>query len=68
VLNVLPNAGIALLDPVTDQECDDPWGPLDVRVVAGTTQLPNNCTTGDGCGQTCNDGASACVSSAFDPF
>lgn len=68
MLDVLPEAGIALLDPVTDQGFDDPWASLDVRVVAGTAQLPSNCATGDGCGNTCADGASACVSAVFDPF
>lgn len=68
MLDLLPPAGIALLDPVTANGFDDPWAELDVRVVAGTTQLPNNCSTGDGCGNTCQEGASACVSTAFDPF
>lgn len=66
--DLLLPAGTALLDPMTTEGFDDPWVPLDVRVVAGTTQLPHNCTTGDGCGQTCANGASACVSAAVDPF
>lgn len=41
---------------------------LDVRVVVAAH--PNGklmCSTGDGCGQTCSQGASACNSFADDP-
>lgn len=41
---------------------------LDVRVVVAAH--PNGklmCTTGDGCGQTCSQGASACNSFVDDP-
>lgn len=53
---------------------DRPAGPeedefaLDVRVVVAAH--PNGklmCTTGDGCGQTCSQGASACNSFVDDP-
>lgn len=42
---------------------------LDVRVVVATH--PNGklqCSTNDGCGSTCSNGASACNSFVADPF
>ncbi|MGW1764487.1 FxLD family lanthipeptide [Streptomyces sp. NPDC002073] len=47
---------------------DDEFRPLDVRVVVATKPHgPLQCTTGDGCGSTCTNGASACNSEAEDP-
>ncbi|GAA1748769.1 FxLD family lanthipeptide [Streptomonospora arabica] len=50
--------------PLNDDEFE-----LDVRVVLAAH--PNGklqCNTGDGCGQTCQTNASACVSFTGDPF
>lgn len=47
---------------------DDDFAPLDIKVVVATH--PHGklmCSTGDGCGQTCSGGASACSSFIEDP-
>lgn len=49
--------------PGTD-DLDDEF-TLDVRIVVAAG--PNECPTDDGCGQTCEDGASACDSFIDDP-
>ena len=47
---------------------DDDFAPLDVRVVLAAHPLGKlMCTTGDGCGSTCSNGASACSSFVEDP-
>lgn len=56
--------GTALADPPAPDEFE-----LDVRVVLAAH--PNGkltCNTNDQCGNTCQNGASACVSFAGDPF
>lgn len=52
--------------PLLDE--DDDFAPLDVTVVV-STKLNGTlmCDTGDGCGSTCSNGASACDSVAGDP-
>jgi FxLD family lantipeptide len=47
---------------------DDDFAPLDVKVVLAAHPLGKlMCTTGDGCGSTCSNGASACSSFVEDP-
>ncbi|MFI0941910.1 FxLD family lanthipeptide [Streptomyces sp. NPDC021020] len=47
---------------------DEDFAPLDVRVVLATHPHGKlQCSTGDGCGSTCSNGASACASSVDDP-
>ncbi|MGP3927857.1 FxLD family lanthipeptide [Streptomyces sp. 8N616] len=52
--------------PAVDE--DEDFAPLDVRVVvAAHPHGKLMCSTGDGCGQTCATGASACSSFTEDP-
>ncbi|MCN9240727.1 FxLD family lanthipeptide [Streptomyces sp. RY43-2] len=47
---------------------EDDFAPLDIRIVVATH--PHGklmCSTGDGCGNTCANGASACGSFIEDP-
>ncbi|MFD5317555.1 FxLD family lanthipeptide [Streptomyces sp. NPDC127098] len=54
--------------PEADELLDDEDFTLNVRVVVATYRNGNNqCSTNDGCGQTCENGASACNSSIDDP-
>ena len=47
---------------------DDDFAPLDVKVVLASHPLGKlMCSTGDGCGSTCSNGASACSSFVEDP-
>ncbi|MET9439400.1 FxLD family lanthipeptide [Streptomyces sp. NPDC006610] len=60
----------AVLDAVTGPDrtalTDDEFD-LDVQVVISETGLAAfNCATSDGCGDTCANGASSCVSSIED--
>ncbi|RLU80192.1 FxLD family lantipeptide [Streptomyces griseocarneus] len=58
----------ATLAPRSAADEDDDFAPLDIKVVVATH--PNGkltCTTGDGCGDTCADNASACTSYVEDP-
>jgi len=62
----LAGGSTALADPPPG--IDDEFA-LDVKVVLATH--PNGklqCSTSDGCGSTCNDGASACNSSIEPPL
>ena len=65
----VPASATALAEPPeVDSLLDDDEFTLDVRVVVAT--YPNGkflCPTNDGCGQTCQQGASACSSSLHDP-
>ncbi|MEU9120574.1 FxLD family lanthipeptide [Streptomyces sp. NPDC048506] len=55
-LNVLPGGDLA----------DDEF-QLDVHVVVSESPITNlNCPTSDGCGDTCANGASSCVSTIED--
>lgn len=52
--------------PTVDE--DDDFAPLDIRiVVAAHPHGKFMCSTADGCGQTCSNGASACSSYVEDP-
>jgi FxLD family lantipeptide len=58
---------LALAEPSAVDE-DDDFAPLDIKVViAAHPHGKIMCTTGDGCGQTCATGASACSSFIEDP-
>ncbi|SEG85770.1 FxLD family lantipeptide [Actinacidiphila yanglinensis] len=59
----------ATLSPITEPtSLDDDFAPLDVRVVvAAHPHGKLMCSTGDGCGSTCSNGASACNSFVEDP-
>lgn len=47
---------------------DDDFAPLDVKVVVAAHPYGKlMCSTGDGCGSTCANGASACNSFVEDP-
>ncbi|SEO93492.1 FxLD family lanthipeptide [Actinacidiphila rubida] len=49
-------------------DVDGDFAPLDVRVVVATHAYGKlACSTGDGCGSTCANGASSCNSSAEYP-
>ncbi|MFJ2764641.1 MULTISPECIES: FxLD family lanthipeptide [Streptomyces] len=63
----MPNATLLPTAPPPLDE-DDDFAPLDVTVVV-STKLNGvlMCDTGDGCGSTCSNGASACDSAAGDP-
>ncbi|MER5301327.1 FxLD family lanthipeptide [Streptomyces lasiicapitis] len=60
----------ALLDTIpgpTNTVLADDEFDLDVQVVISETGLSAfNCPTSDGCGDTCQNGASSCVSSVED--
>ncbi|MEU5425588.1 FxLD family lanthipeptide [Streptomyces olivoreticuli] len=59
-----------LLVPETDTKTDDIDDfALDVRVLVTTrpSANTNDCPTDDGCGNTCENGASACDSFVGDP-
>lgn len=65
MITSLAGGSTALADP---PGIDDEFA-LDVKVVLATH--PNGklqCSTSDGCGSTCNDGASACNSSIEPPL
>ncbi|MFD8430389.1 FxLD family lanthipeptide [Streptomyces coelicoflavus] len=55
--------------PVTSPaDLDDDFAPLDVKVVIAEHSYGHlMCSTGDGCGTTCANGASACGSFTEDP-
>ncbi|WP_327376537.1 FxLD family lanthipeptide [Streptomyces sp. NBC_01216] len=54
--------------PAASADLDDDFAPLDVRVVIAEHSYGHlMCTTGDGCGTTCANGASACGSFTEDP-
>lgn len=59
----------ATLAPATTPAAlDDDFAPLDVRVVVAAHPFGKlQCSTGDGCGSTCSNGASACSSFVEDP-
>lgn len=63
----MTNTATALAErPAVDE--DDDFAPLDVRIIVATH--PHGklmCSTGDGCGSTCANGASACSSFIEDP-
>ena len=63
----MPNATLLPATPSLVDE-DDDFAPLDITVVV-STKLNGAlmCDTGDGCGTTCANGASACDSAAGDP-
>jgi FxLD family lantipeptide len=47
---------------------DEDFAPLDVKVVVAAHPFGKlQCSTGDGCGSTCSNGASACSSFVEDP-
>ncbi|MFD9818811.1 FxLD family lanthipeptide [Streptomyces violascens] len=47
---------------------DDDFAPLDIKIVVAAYPIGKlMCTTGDGCGSTCSNGASACSSFVEDP-
>ncbi|MFJ6214509.1 FxLD family lanthipeptide [Streptomyces sp. NPDC092296] len=57
-----------LAPPPVPMHVDDDFAPLDVKVVVAA--YPHGklmCSTGDGCGNTCTNGASACNSFVDDP-
>ncbi|MEU6848456.1 FxLD family lanthipeptide [Actinacidiphila alni] len=55
-------------EPTVFEDDFDDFAPLDVRVViAAHPHGKLMCTTSDGCGSTCSNGASACSSFVEDP-
>lgn len=63
----MTNTTMALAERSAADE-DDDFAPLDIRIVVATH--PHGklmCATGDGCGPTCANGASACSSFIEDP-
>ncbi|MFI1013044.1 FxLD family lanthipeptide [Streptomyces sp. NPDC020965] len=56
----------AAVEPPAGELSDDDF-QLDIRVVVAESPVYNfNCPTSDGCGNTCANGASSCVSSIED--
>ncbi|WP_326595938.1 FxLD family lanthipeptide [Streptomyces sp. NBC_01803] len=61
------DSATVLAEPPDTGEVDDEF-TLDVRVVVSTRlSTKSDCATDDGCGPTCEDGASACDSFIDDP-
>ncbi|WP_367138433.1 MULTISPECIES: FxLD family lanthipeptide [Streptomyces] len=64
----MPNLLIADSETKADEQLDDEFS-LNVRVVVANGPRANlaDCSTDDGCGNTCENGASACDSFIGDP-
>lgn len=63
----MPGTTLTQAPGFTDVD-DEDFAPLDVKVVLAAHPFGKlQCSTGDGCGDTCANGASSCNSSAEYP-